>query len=450
MNKKIFKAVMLTAIIVLIATVVIIMGSLYAYFSDVQKSQLRIETELAARGAELNGVDYFEKLKIENYRITWIDKDGSVLYDNEADTQNMENHLEREEVQEALQNGIGESERYSNTLSSRQFYCAIKLNDGSILRLSNSQRSIWLLLWGFITPICIVIVIAVILALILALRLSKKIVDPINKINLDKPLEYIGNEDYQEIEPLLRKMRTQQIEIQKSQEEIEKTSLIRQEFTANVSHELKTPLHSISGYAEIIENGLAKDEDIKPFAGKIRAESLRLTNLVEDIIELTKLDSGSRNDEVEKIDAYKLAVNVIESLEPSASEKDVNINLRGESACLEAIPGVLHGIIYNLLDNAIKYNKQGGKIDVLINDREKKVRISISDNGIGIPQDQLDRIFERFYRVDKSHSKEVGGTGLGLSIVKHGAIVHNGIINVESKENEGTTFVVEIPKEFTK
>ena len=446
MNKKIFRAVWLTAVIVLASAVVIIMGSLYWYFSNVQKNQLKIETELAARGAALSGVEYFENIDAESYRITWIAADGTVIYDNEADSSSMENHLEREEVQEALENGYGESTRYSNTLSQRQFYAAVKLDDGSVVRLSSAQSSIGLLLVGFIQPICVVIFIALVLSFVLAFRLSKRIVDPINNINPDEPLEYIGKEEYEEIEPLLRKMRAQQVEIQKTQDTIEKTSLIRQEFTANVSHELKTPLHSISGYAELIENGMAREDDIRPFAGKIRAESARLTNLVEDIIELTKLDSGAKDAKWENSDAYQMAGEVIASLQAAAAEKNISISLQGESAKLEAVPGILHGIIYNLCDNAIKYNRENGTVNVLVDDRDRTVRFTVSDSGIGIPKDQQERIFERFYRVDKSHSREIGGTGLGLSIVKHGLQVLGGTISIESDVEAGTTFVVVLPK----
>lgn len=447
MNKKIFNAIWSVAIVVFLASLVFIMGISYDYFSGVQMKQLKAETQLAAQGVTLAGADYFDNMNAEDYRITWIAADGTVLYDNEADTSKMENHLEREEVKQALAEGYGESSRYSHTLADKQLYAAQKLPDGSVLRLSIVQMAVWTLLMGFSQPICIVAVIALVMSFILASRLAKKIVDPINNIDPDNPMQYFDKDDYKEIEPLLRRIAHQQAQLKSDKEQIEKASLIRQEFTANVSHELKTPLHAISGYAELLENGMARDEDVKPFAGKIRSESGRMTKLVEDIIDLTKLDNGGVEMEWEDCDLYRIAENAVDSLETAAAGVGVEIALNGENAPMRGVPQLLYSIVYNLCDNAIKYNHQGGKVSVTVINKEHNTMLYVKDTGIGIPQDSLDRIFERFYRVDKSRSKEVGGTGLGLSIVKHAVLIHKAQITVNSVIGDGTEFIVTFPKQ---
>lgn len=445
MSSKIFKAIWIVAVSVFLASLIFILGISYRYFSSVQKNQLKVETELAAQGVALSGEAYFEGLTADSYRITWIDQGGNVLYDNEADSENMENHLEREEVRQALETGYGESVRYSSTLSERQLYAAKRLPDGSILRLSIVQMAVWTLVLGFAQPICIVILLALALSLILASRLTKKIVKPINEIDVEKPEQYYGNESYKEVEPLLRHISAQKKQLKQDQEEIEKTALIRQEFTANVSHELKTPLHAISGYAELLENGLVKEEDIRPFAGKIRGEALRVTDLVEDIIELTELDNGGEEMKWEDCDCYQIAKNAVDSLEAVAAEKEIRISLEGTTAPLKAIPQLLYSIIYNLCDNAVKYNHAGGSIEVSVQPCQSAVELRVKDSGIGIPEESRDRIFERFYRVDKSRSKEAGGTGLGLSIVKHAVMIHHGTIELQSRVNEGSEFIVRLP-----
>lgn len=446
MSKKIFRSVWLAALVVLALSLVLVMGVLYSYFTGVQQKQLRTGTEAIAQGVTLNGIKYFDGLPAGDYRITWIDADGTVLYDNENDVETMENHLAREEVQQALQSGIGESSRYSDTLSSRNLYCAHLLPDGTVIRLSATQHSVWVLLVGFAQPICVIILLALVLSFILASRLSRTIVEPINSIDLDQPAQYVGREEYTEIEPLLRRMAMQQTQIRQDQEKLEKNSQIRQEFTANVSHELKTPLHAISGYAELMENGMVQQQDIKPFAHKIRQESLRLTALVEDIINLTRLDGGAAGMERQPVDLYRIAENAADSLQPAAAEANVNLTVRGQSATVIGIPSVLYSMIFNLCDNAIKYNCPGGSVKVLVASYPGEVRLTVTDTGIGIPAESLDRIFERFYQVDKSRSKEVGGTGLGLSIVKHAALIHHARIGVESTPGKGTTFTVAFPE----
>ena len=362
MSSKIFKAIWIVAISVFLASLLLIMGTLYNYFSSLQRNLLRNQTELAAQGVAMSGMDYLDKLNIENYRITWVSTDGTVLFDNEADTASMQNHLERPEIQQALKEGFGESTRHSYTLADQQYYAAKRLPDGSVFRMSIAQLSVWSLLLGFAQPICFVILAALILSFILASRIAKKIVKPINEIDLEHPNQYYGQEAYKEIEPLLHHISVQQAQLRQDQEEIEKAARIRQEFSANVSHELKTPLHAISGYAELIETGLVKEEDIKPFAEKIHAESLRMTKLIEDIIDLTKLDSGDVDMKWEDCDLYRIAENAVDSLEAAASEMDITIDIGGESATVKAIPQLLYSIVYNLCDNAIKYNHTGGNV----------------------------------------------------------------------------------------
>ena len=445
MSSKIFKAIWIVAISVFLASLLLIMGTLYNYFSSLQKNLLRNQTELAAQGVAMSGMDYLDKLNIENYRITWVSTDGTVLFDNEADTASMQNHLERPEIQQALKEGFGESTRHSYTLADQQYYAAKRLPDGSVFRMSIAQLSVWSLLLGFAQPICFVILAALILSFILASQIAKKIVKPINEIDLEHPNQYYGQEAYKEIEPLLHHISVQQAQLRQDQEEIEKAARIRQEFSANVSHELKTPLHAISGYAELIETGLVKEEDIKPFAEKIHAESLRMTRLIEDIIDLTKLDSGDVDMKWEDCDLYRIAENAVDSLEAAASEMDITIDVGGESAPVKAIPQLLYSIAYNLCDNAIKYNHSGGNVTITVEQKEDYTVLSVKDTGIGIPEAEQRRIFERFYRVDKSRSKEVGGTGLGLSIVKHAVMIHNGEIEVKSAVGEGSEFIVTIP-----
>jgi len=445
MSNKIFRAIFSVAVLIFLSSLLLIMGSMYGYLSSEQKRQLRIETELAAQGVELSGQDYFDQLSTDNYRITWVSPDGSVLYDDDADAAAMQNHLERPEIRQALSEGFGEDTRHSYTLEDQQYYAAKRLADGSVLRMSIAQLSVWSLLIGFAQPITIVICLALILSYLLASRIASNIVKPINEIDLNHPEQYYGQENYKEIEPLLRHINTQQAQLKRDQEEIEKAAMIRQEFSANASHELKTPLHAISGYAELIGNGIVRQEDIKPFARKIHAESRRMTALIEDIIDLTRLDNGAREIEWEDCDFRRIAENAVDTLESAAAAKHIQISIEGDSAPLKGVPQLLYSIVYNLCDNAIKYNREGGRVDISLSRNEKNTVLQVRDNGIGIPEQDQQRVFERFYRVDKSRSKEAGGTGLGLSIVKHAVMIHDGTIKLQSKPNEGTEFTVSIP-----
>lgn len=446
MKKSIFRYVLAASVSITVVSFLLMIFVAYGYLSDILRDHLREELDLAARGVEMSGGEYLDGFADKSLRFTWVDAGGTVIFDSEAGAQEMENHLSREEISEALESGSGESVRYSDTLSELRVYSALRLSDGTVLRISGSQKTLTYLMLGFLLPMLLIIAFAFLMSFLLASRIAKRLVRPINDIDPDKPTKYIGKREYSEIEPLLKRMDAQRLQIKADSAELKKTSLIRQEFTANVSHELKTPLHAIAGYAELIESGLASEEDIRPFAGKIRAEAGRMTKLVSDIIELSKLDSGAAGTQREHVDLYRIAENAVDSLEYTASEAGITIKLSGASAVIEGIPRVLYSIIYNLCDNAVKYNKFGGSVSVNVADLGESAVVSVRDTGIGIPKADIDRIFERFYRVDKSHSGEVGGTGLGLSIVKHGALIHKASVNVESIEGIGSEFTVTFPK----
>ena len=446
MRGKIFRSIWFALLFVLTLSFGLFMGLLYTHFTDERLDQLRNETKLVAHAVSQSGDKYFDELGETDFRITWITADGTILYDNEADTQVMENHMEREEIRDALRSGYGESSRYSSTVFERQLYTAQRLPDGTVLRLSITQATIWNLFLRFLLPIAVIILAALILSLFLASRLSKRIVEPLNSLDLDNPLTNAGPSAYPEIMPLLKRLDDQHKQLANDREELEKTSQIRQEFTANASHELKTPLHVISGYAELLEHDMVPEEDSrKLFAGKIRTESQRMSKLVEDIIDLSRLDSGGIGMKRELTDLYRIAVNAAESLESTAESRGVTVKVDGGSTVLYGIPHVLYSIIYNLCSNAIHYSNSGGRVYVKVQTLPGKAVLTVRDSGIGIPEEDLDRIFERFYRVDKSHSKEVGGTGLGLSIVKHAARIHDAKIRVTSKLGVGSVFTVEFP-----
>ncbi len=443
MRNRIFRSICLVTFIVLAISLVFILGGSYQYSTGGQEKQLKNQLELVAKGAQTAGPDYFKSLNVEDIRVTWIKADGTVAFDTQSDAESMENHLERPEIQQAIKEGYGESSRTSSTMLRKQIYCAQRLPDGSIVRVSTTQNTLLNLLLGVIQPIVVAIVIILLIAFLIASNVSKKIVEPINNVNLDDPE---STKTYTELKPLLSRLTAQQTQLKKDKEELKKTEQIRQEFTANVSHELKTPLHAISGYAELIKSGLAAEADIKPFAEKIYDESVRLNQVVEDVIDLSKLDAGALNLSGEETDLYWIAENAVQSLEGFSQEKGVKLNLTGEHAVFNGTTNLLYSIVYNLCDNAIKYNHEGGEVSVNVMNEENDVVLTVTDTGIGIPEEHLDRIFERFYRVDKSHSKEVGGTGLGLSIVKHAVALQKGEIKVSSQPGIGTSFAVTFPK----
>ena len=550
MTKKIFHSILLVAGTVLLASLLVIMGCLYEYFGSVEKKQLRDELELAAVAVEKNGTEYLSQLSSERYRLTWIENDGTVLYDTMTDAESLENHADRVEVKQALEYGDGESTRYSSTLLQKTMYCAERLADGSVLRISMSRATAGVLLVGMGQPILVVLIVALILSSVLAKSLSRRIVQPLNKLDLEHPLE---NDAYEELAPLLGRINRQHLQIDKQMDELQRqqtefsqiTSSMREglvlldekehvlsinpaaeklfgtdescvgqdfltidrshdmslaieramdeghsearverggriwqfdvsrigasgaavgavllafditeretaeqtrrEFTANVSHELKTPLTSISGFAELLANGMVPPERVGEFAGDIYKESQRLMALVDDIIELSRLEEETAAPETESVDLYALAEETLATLRPAAERRDVTLTLRGGEAVVQGVRTALQELVYNLCDNAVKYNHPGGSVTVTAEKRGGETVLSVADTGIGIAKEEQGRIFERFYRVDASRSAENGGTGLGLSIVKHIVAYHSGEISLESELEKGTTITVKLP-----
>ena len=543
MTSKIFRSTVFVAVIVLLCSLGIVIGVLYNHFTGVQVQQLKDELSLAATGTEQYGNAFLENVEADRFRVTWIDTDGTVLFDTQVDQTAMENHANREEIQEAFELGYGSSVRDSSTLTEQTYYEAQRLKDGTVLRISTNQASAWALMMDLLWPIILIAVLAIGLSLILARRMAKNIVEPMNSLDLEHPL---SNNTYEELSPLLRRINQQHLQIdaqmRKLQHKTDEFILItsnmqeglvvldkeanirsinsaamhifgtdescvggsffrvnrgntlrqtlnnaldrghgsavqelegrtyrfdmsciqsdgnmlgavilvvdvteaqnaeqmRREFSANVSHELKTPLQGIIGSAELLESGMVKPEDTSRFVGHIRKEASRLVNLIEDIIRLSQLDEGVEMP-AEQVDMLLLAEEVIEILAPSAEERQVSISVSGAGFTLMGVRRMLHELLYNLCDNAIKYNVPGGSVTICAENK----RLIVSDTGIGIPPEHKDRIFERFYRVDKSHSKASGGTGLGLSIVKHAVAYHNGEIRLESTPGKGTTITIQ-------
>ena len=546
MTGKILQSILSVATAVLIASLIVITGVLYQYFGTMQESQLKDELKVVAAATEQLGERYLRSLNSDRYRLTWVDADGTVRFDSHADAATMENHAEREEIKEALAFGLGSSTRQSSTLTEQTIYEATRLNDGSILRISVSRATAFVLVLGMIPPIAVIMVIAIMLSAWLARRMAKKVVEPLNKLNLEKPME---NQAYAELSPLLYRIHTQHLEIKnqiqtlkQKQDEFDqiignmKESLVlldsagkvisinpaarslfdtdvdcigedfltvdrktnmrhalneakeqghadfranikgreyqvdltridsdgneqgmvilafditeqvnaernRREFTANVSHELKTPLQSIIGSAELMENGIVKEEDIPRFVGRIRQEASRLVSLIDNIIRLSQLDEKTELLR-EDVSLRLLAEEVCETLSDVAKMKNVSLKVSGDDGVVNGVHRLLYEIVYNLCDNAIKYNHLGGSVNISVQQNTNEVWFHIQDTGIGISPEHHDKIFERFYRVDKSHSRQSGGTGLGLSIVKHAVQYHHGKIFVNSTLNKGSTISV--------
>jgi len=443
MKKRIFSSIVIVAITLMLSITAVVGFRFYDSFKKSQINMLKNEATLVIRGVENDGINFFDNMEFNDHRITLIDSDGSVLFDSSSDASSMENHLEREEIKEAIDTGYGESQRYSDTVFKTSYYVAYKLNNGYILRLSYTTDSTLFLVLSTLYPIFYIVATALIIAFVLAYFISKRIVDPLVKLDLNNP---DTKRVYKELKPLVEKLSTQHNELIKDKEDIEKNALLRQEFTANVSHEMKTPLHVISGYSELISQGMAKEEDIKLFSSKINYEANRLSKLVEDIMQLSKLDNGIVDKEKEKVELDLIVLNAIDSLESYAEERKINIETNIKKVSIYGISDVLHAIAYNLIDNAIKYNKENGTVYINLNEINQKAVLEVKDTGIGIPEESIDRIFERFYRVDKSHSRDIGGTGLGLSIVKHSALIHNAEIEVNSELSKGTTVRIIFPK----
>ena len=555
MTKKIFQSIIIVAATVLLASLTIILGVFYEYFGNIQKGQLTDELNLASVSVIKDGVDYLEQLQSDHYRLTWIDTDGTVLYDTETGNEELENHKDRAEVKTAFEKGIGESTRYSATLMEKTRYYAKRLEDGTVLRISAKYATTGLLVLGMLQPIIFIIIGALLLSGVLASRLSKRIVEPLNNLDLERPLE---NETYEEISPLLNRINRQSSEISKQLRRLEektdefnqitesmKEGLVlldnkgivlsinpaarnifgsdtqgavghdflrldrsrtlsaaiektfeeghseiriermgreyqldisriesagkvlgavmlafditeqeyaernRREFTANVSHELKTPLQGIIGSADLIETGMVKPEDMPRFIGHIRKEATRLVALIEDIIRLSQLDEGNELP-CEEFDLMDIAEEVEQNLESAAGARDITLSLSGRNAIMYGVRRLMYEIVYNLCDNAIKYNLPGGKVEIMVDRKGEEAVLCVKDNGIGIAPEHQDRVFERFYRVDKSHSKSSGGTGLGLSIVKHAVQYHHGKLELKSEIGKGTEITVHFPIEADK
>ena len=546
MTKKIFRSITAVAMTVLLASLLLATTFLHSYFNQSQVNQLKEELSLVAKSVDDVGIEYFDNFDSSLFRFTLISPDGTVLYDSQVDANEMDNHLEREEIAEALKDGKGSSARYSSTLTERTFYEATRLENGNVLRVSINQVTVGALVLGMLPAICAIILVSVVVAIIMSNKMATSIVKPLNELNLDQP---INNNAYEELAPILTKLHKQhkQIDSQLSmlKEKSEELNQImasmneglvlldkkgnvlsmndaakklfgiehipvgrdfltvdrspemnraikkaydgkhsefretrngsqyqfilnrtesegktiglvilcldvtdaalaeqnRKEFTANVSHELKTPLQSIIGCAELLENGLVKPEDTSHFIGNIKNEATRLVSLINDIIRLSQLDEDSEI-ATESVDLVEVANEVAEVLSASAAKKQVQISVNGDSCTINGVRRYLYEILYNLCDNAIRYNNAGGKVDVSVKRDGENIVVSVSDTGIGIPPEHHSRIFERFYRVDKSHSKETGGTGLGLSIVKHAVAYHHGKLKLDSTPGKGTTITI--------
>ena len=437
MKRKINSVII--SLVVCVITLITIVSSI-SFSSIYEKNEiieLQNECSLVIKGYELEDISYLESIEVSSLRVTLIDLEGNVIFDNQLDESEMENHASREEFKEAKENGYGISKRYSSSLLKTFYYVAYKL-DNNIIRVSKVADSTLYILFINLWPLYIVSIVLIICAILLGFLLSKKIVDPINNINLEHPLE---NNKYKEIEPLLIRIETQKNELMKENEEVLNASKVRQEFTSNVSHELKTPLHVISGYAELIKEGIVKDSDVKEFGEKIYSEASRMSKLVEDIMKISKLESDKAVEKTQ-LNLKNIVVAIVDSLMIEADKKNVKFKLSLNDCSIRGNYDSIYSLIFNLVDNAIKYNKTNGKITIKLQEVSNNVILSVKDTGIGIPKEDLDRIFERFYRVDKSRSKDSGGTGLGLAIVKHSLIVNNATIKVESELKKGSTFTV--------
>lgn len=437
MKRKINSVII--SLVVCVITLITIVSSI-SFSSIYEKNEiieLQNECSLVIKGYELDDISYLESIEDSSLRVTLIDLEGNVIFDNQLDESEMENHASREEFKEAKENGYGISKRYSSSLLKTFYYVAYKL-DNNIIRVSKVADSTLYILFINLWPLYIVAIVLIICSILLGFLLSKKIVDPINNINLEHPLE---NNKYKEIEPLLIRIEAQKNELMKENEEVLNASKVRQEFTSNVSHELKTPLHVISGYAELIKEGIVKDSDVKEFGEKIYSEASRMSKLVEDIMKISKLESDKAVEKTQ-LNLKNIVVAIVDSLMIEADKKNVKFKLSLNDCSIRGNYDSIYSLIFNLVDNAIKYNKTNGKITIKLQEVSNNVILSVKDTGIGIPKEDLDRIFERFYRVDKSRSKDSGGTGLGLAIVKHSLIVNNATIKVESELKKGSTFTV--------
>lgn len=430
LKKKIQNSMILVVLTSLILTYGTMIFVVYYQTMEILKDEIQQEADYIEAAVCISGVSYLEDMDAvrENTRVTLIDASGEVLYDSGKQEEHLENHLDRPEIQEALKSGSGQDVRRSETLDQDMFYYAVRLDNGTVLRVSKNMETVFSTAMSILPMMGVVACCMVIFALLLAKWQTAKLIYPINHLNLAEPLE---NDMYEELTPLLQS-------IDKQNREKDAVANMRKEFSANVSHELKTPLTSISGYAEIMKDGLVRPEDMKTFSERIYNEASRLITLVEDIMKLSKLDEGAVELEKEEVDFYMLTREICSRLAPHAEKRNVRVEVTGEPVHYLGVRQVLDEMLYNMIENAIKYNKEGGLVSVWVGNTLQGIKIIVRDTGIGIPKEEQERIFERFYRVDKSHSKATGGTGLGLSIVKHGALMHGAKIDVDSEVNKGT------------
>ncbi len=445
MKRKIIRNTVAIVAAAVILTFLAVTFLMYTHSVELLKKGTENEAETLKAAIDAEGMDFLinEKLFQDSRRITIVDREGDVLYDSVADADSLDNHKTRPEISQAIYQSSGASLRNSDTLDEKVYYYAIALDDGNILRVSSSMDSIYQLMFSM-APFMALLVAAIIgISVVIICIETERMVRPINEINLDKPLE---EPIYEEFKPLLTRMDHQNERIRIQLEELKQAEGIRREFSANVSHELKTPLMAISGYAEIISRNMVKKEDIPEFAGRIYKEATRMTTLIEDIIKLSRLDEQSDMMPFEAVDLNRVTKEVVDSLQAVARQRKVTITVDGDVPMINGVRQVIYEMIYNLCDNAVKYNRDGGSVHILMEPSPKEgysVRWSVWDTGIGVPEEEQERIFERFYRVDKSHSRETGGTGLGLAIVKHGANLHQALLTVDSKLGEGTCISIE-------
>ena len=430
MRARIQKSLFLILSATLLISYILISVIVYRQNLSILKTEVKQEAKYICTAIDITGPEYLEQLDMVEVdtRVTRIDTEGNVLYDSRRDESTLENHRERKEVKEAIASGEGEDVRMSDTVRKEMYYYALLLKDGTVLRTSKTMDTLVNTALNMIPVMGVLAIVMLIAAYFLARWQTALLIKPINELDIEHPLE---NDIYEELTPLLKAM-------DKQNKEKDAVSNMRKEFSANVSHELKTPLTSISGYAEIMKNGMVRPEDIQKFSERIYKEARRLITLVEDIIKLSKLDEASVGLEKEDVELFSLCREIVSRLSPQANAKHVHIIVQGEPVVYHGIRQILDEMVYNICENAIKYNVDGGRVVVWIGNTLEGPKVCVADTGIGIPEEHLDRIFERFYRVDKSHSKETGGTGLGLSIVKHGALLHGAKVSVESKVGEGT------------
>lgn len=434
LRKKIENSMILVVAATLVVAYAMTIFVVYRQSVSLMEAEIRQEADYIATAVEISGTAYLEEMDEvrENTRVTLIDGEGNVLYDSGHDEEVLENHKDRPEVKAALKNSSGQNNRKSRTFGAEMFYYAERLSDGTILRVSKTMNTAFHTAIAIFPGMGVIAVFMLIFAYVLSHWQVERLTRPINKLDLENPLE---NDMYEELTPLLER-------IDKQNKQKDMVADMRKEFSANVSHELKTPLTSISGYAEIMKNGLVRQEDMKTFSERIYNEASRLIALVGDIIKLSKLDEGKVEIEKEEVDLYALTGEIVNRLSTQANARRICVELTGEPVMYMGIRQVLDDMIYNICENAMKYNREGGTVNIWVGSTQKGKKVIVEDSGIGIPEEDKERIFERFYRVDKSHSKETGGTGLGLSIVKHGAILHGADIQVESVEGEGTKMEV--------